>query len=121
MKKTRIMAYVLLVAAMGCLSLTYGYRFMVGRHQKSVMMELQEWQGMFTNPDEFDAVRTIEMYEYASHYYIPGDGYYCSDRMSERLESQRQQTLDAFVAALQEQTGQNFGHDIEKWKRWAGL
>ena len=90
--------------------------YTVGGHQRSVTQSLADWKTEFsTIESQHDAVRTAEMLDYVQGYYIPGEGYRSTSRIEDALQSQRQDTIDAFVAALRKYTNEDFGTDSTKW------
>ena len=94
-------------------------RFLIGQHQKNVILLLMEWRDEFEEiSSEAQAFEAIDMYEYASKYYTAGEGYFCSEKMSSKLENQRKQTLETIIISLEDFTGLQYGHDMEKWKKW---
>ena len=96
-----------------------GTKLLIGQHQKNVILLLKEWEQQFEDvASEREAFDAIDMYEYASKYYVAGEGYFSSEKMSLRLEDQRRQTLDTIVSSLEKFTGLQYGHDFEKWKEW---
>lgn len=89
---------------------------MVGVHQRSVTQSLSEWKTEYsTIESQHDAVRTAEMLEYVQSYYLPSEGYRSTPEIESSLQSQRQVTIDAFVAALRKYTHEDFGADSAKW------
>jgi hypothetical protein len=89
---------------------------MVGVYQRSVTQSLLEWKTEYsTIESQHDAVRTAEMLEYVQWYYVPGDGYRSTPEIEAVVQSQRQDTIDAFVAALRNYTNEDFGTDSAKW------
>ena len=97
-------------------------RFIVGQHQKSVILELIEWRDDFEEiSSEAQAFDAIEMYEYISIYYTAGEGYFSSEKMSSKLEHQRRQSLDTIITSLEDFTGLQYGHDLKRWKEWREL
>lgn len=95
-------------------------RFLIGQHQKSVILYLIEWGDEFEEiSSEAQAFHAIGMYEYASTYYnIAGEGYFSSEKMSSKLEYQRRQTLETIITSLEDFTGLQYGHDLKRWKEW---
>ena len=80
---------------------------------------LKEWQSEYEKIDsEEQAINAIEMYEYASKYYPAGEGYFSTKKRATELKNQREKTLNSIVAALEEYTGLQYGHELEKWKLW---
>lgn len=98
-----------------------GIKFMTCQHQKSTMIELKQWHDEYEGvKSKDDAFHSIEYYEYVSGYYVADkeDGYYCSKKMSIKLESQRKKFLSTIVKELENYTGLKYGHDLQKWKDW---
>jgi hypothetical protein len=62
-----------------------------------------------------EAIRTAEMIKYVQTYYQPSDGYPGGEASENALQSQRQETIDAMVAALKSFTGEDFGEDSDEW------
>lgn len=90
--------------------------YMVGIHQRSVTLELAQWQSDYgTIESQHNAVRTAEMLEYVQWYYVPGEGYHSTPEIESALQLQRQNTIDAFLASLCDYTGEDFGTDSAKW------
>lgn len=99
--------------------LVYGGKYIIGQHQRSVIIELKEWETQYsTIGSTKDAIRSIDMYEYITRYYVAGEGYYSSRKRSLELEGQRAKTLDSIVKALENYTGLQYGHDYAKWEQW---
>ena len=48
-------------------------------------------------------------------YYVPGESYRSTPEIEQRLESERQATINLFVAALRDYTNVDFGTDSSKW------
>lgn len=93
--------------------------FLVGQHQKSVTIELKQWQEQYSSiSSKEQALKAVEMLEYISRYYLPGKGYRSTSKIEQELESQRIETLTAIIKSLETFTGQKHGNDIEKWKQW---
>lgn len=87
-----------------------------GAHQRSVTRELAAWAveyGVIQSHD--DAVRTAEMLGYVQHYYVVQDGCRSTADIEAALESQREETVAALIAALREYSGADFGADSDKW------
>lgn len=89
--------------------------YMTGVHQRSVTQSLSDWKVEYSKIESHDAVRAAEMLEYVKGYYVPAEGYRSTPEIEAALESQRQDTIDAFVAALREYTNKDFGEDSEAW------
>lgn len=111
------------IIAVALLSVFFLYptvvRFLIGQHQKNVILELIDWRDDFEEiTSEAQAFDAIDMYEYASKYYIAGEGYFSSEEMSSELEHQRRQTLEAIITSLEGFTGLQYGHDLKRWKEW---
>ena len=89
---------------------------MAGIHQRSVTKELANWQTEYSSIESpHDAERTAEMLEYVQSYYVPGEGYHSTTDIESALQNQRQDTVESFIAALSEYTGEDFGTDSAKW------
>ncbi len=90
--------------------------YMVGVHQQNVTQSLSDWKTEYsTIESQRNALRTAEMLEYIQGYYFPGEGYRSTPQIEEALQSQRQETIDAFVGSLREYTKQDFGRDSDMW------
>jgi hypothetical protein len=124
-KKGSLKKYIITVLALIIiLPLLYfwGTRFLIGQHQRQVITYLKQWENQFTSISSTkEAMDAIEMYEYARKYYVAGEGYCSSRRLSEELESQRTHTLEVIVQSLEKYTGMQYGHDYEKWKEWENI
>lgn len=97
----------------GMLSLS---NYMVGIHQRSVTQSLMDWKVKYSNIETHrDAVRTAEMLGYVQEYYVPAEGYGSTSEIEAALESQRQETIDAFISSLRAFTNEDFGNDSKKW------
>jgi hypothetical protein len=91
-------------------------QYVSGVHQRGVTRELAQWRTEYSAiATRHDAVRTAEMLEYVQHYYVPGQGYRSTPEIEAALQSQRQDTIGAFVAALRAYTGADCGSDTAKW------
>ena len=95
-------------------------RFLIGQHQKNVILLLVEWRDDFEEiSSEAHAFHAIDMYEYSSTYYnVAGEGYFSSEKMSSKLAHQRKQTLETIITSLEDFTGLQYGHDLKRWKEW---
>ena len=113
-------AYILILIFIFAVLYRTTSKFIVGQHQKSVIVEMIEWQQEFNKIDSQKKARhAIDMYEYTTFYYTSGEGYFHSDKMASKLENQRKNTLDTIVKSLEAYTGLQHGHEISKWKNWA--
>jgi hypothetical protein len=121
-KMTKTMKWKIVVISVVVLSICMYHfvpKFLVGQHQKSVTLRLKEWQNKYKEIEsEKQVINAIEIYEYASKYYTIGEGYFATQKRAMELENQRKKTLDSIVAALEDYTGLQYGHDLEKWKQW---
>jgi hypothetical protein len=91
-------------------------QYVSGIHQRGVTRELGQWKTEYSAiATHHDALRTAGMLEYVEHYYVPGEGYRSTPAIEAALQRQRQDTMDAFVAALRAYTGADFGSDSAKW------
>lgn len=91
-------------------------KHLVGIHQSAVTQELAQWKDEYSVVDSHAAaVHTAEMIEYVKNYYVPSEGYRGTPDTEKALETQRQQTIDAFVEALCAYTNEDFGEDSDKW------
>ena len=116
-----IVASVTIVAICVCLCRVIE-SFLIGQHQKSVIISLQEWENEYSKIDSLnDAIRAVEMCEYIKKYYWSGEGYYSCNEISERLENQYSQTLKVIFVALEDYSGNKYGDDINKWDEWIEL
>ena len=90
-----------------------------GIHQKSVKNELAGWEREYgTVRDWHEAWRAADMLEYVRDYYVPGPGYRGSVQSEADLKAQRSRTQAAIVASLHAFTGQDFGTDAARWRKW---
>ncbi|WP_145116641.1 hypothetical protein [Botrimarina mediterranea] len=60
------------------------------------------------------------MIKYVQTYYQPREGYRGSEASENVLQSQRQETIDAMVAALRSFTGEDFGENADEWFVYLG-
>ena len=91
-------------------------RFAIQAHQRAVTQSLSIWEveyGCVLTMNE--AIRTAEMIKYVQAYYPPSDGYRGNEASEHALQSQRNKTIDAMVAALKSFTGEDFGTDADEW------
>lgn len=94
-------------------------RYGVSIHQENVKRELIAWRGEHGEVTNWrEAGRTAGMLEYIQNYYVAGGGYRGTRRSDELLEAERARTSDAFVAALQRFTGEDFGTDAAQWRAY---
>ena len=94
----------------------------VGIHQRSVTRSLAEWKQDYGNvSSHHDAIRTTEMLEYVQRYHVPAEGYNSSPEIETALQMQRQETVEAFVAALRRFTGKDFGTDSGQWLKYLSV
>lgn len=88
----------------------------VQAHQRAVTQELSLWEAEYGRASTAnEAIRTAEMIGYVQTYYQPSDGYRGSEAIEDALQSQRQKTINAMVAALKSFTGEDFGEDADEW------
>jgi hypothetical protein len=88
----------------------------VQAHQRAVTQSLSLWEAEYGRASTLnEAIRTAEMIGYVQTYYQPSDGYRGSEASEDVLQLQRQETIDAMVAALKLFTGKDFGEDAEAW------
>jgi hypothetical protein len=91
----------------------------VGVHQRGVANELASLEREYSTPRTWrEAWRSMEILEFAQSYYVPGPGYRGSAESEAMLEDQRERTRMAIAGGLRAFTGQDFGTDADKWRRW---
>ena len=90
-----------------------------GIHQRSVTRSLAEWEQEHRSVSSHeDAIRTANMLEYAQQYYVPGGEYRSTPEIEAALQMQRRETIEAFVKALRDYTGEDFGTDSAQWLKY---
>jgi hypothetical protein len=95
-------------------------KVLVTRHMISVTRELKSWgQEYSTVKNDKDAFRAIEILEYVSGYYVPGEGYRGPEEIEATLEKQRSESMGMLVAALEKHSGESYGTNQSRWYQWA--
>ena len=114
------MAIALIALALSYATFLLGAKFLLCQHQRGIIIELKEWQDKYTNINSAEtASDAIEMWEYMNRYYWPGEGYYCSKKMTEKVENQYGETIGAIITALEKYSGLKYDDDLQKWKEWS--
>lgn len=110
MKHALVLLSILASCLIGYLLFDAVSDYSVGIHQRNVTRELAAWKHEYGNvSSHHDAIRTAQMLGYVQHYYVPAEGYRSTKEIEAAQQMQRQETVDAFVAALQRFTGKDFG------------
>lgn len=119
-KLFRLVFTIIIVLLLLFLIYLLGMKFLVCQHQRSLIIELKEWQDEYSKIDTLDnAIDAIAMWEYMNRYYWPGKGYSCSQKMTLKVEDQYRMTIGAIVVALEKYSGLKYGEEYKKWKDWA--
>jgi len=88
-------------------------------HQEHIAWELAQIEKEFATIDSFNqAQRAVGLLRYIEEYYVPKPGYRSDAITENNLETQRTQTLQTIIQALEQYSGQQLGENISAWEGW---
>ena len=58
------------------------------------------------------------MLDYVQWYYPPGDNYRADAATEAALQVQRSATMEAIIAPLRRYSGEDYGTDVDRWRKW---
>lgn len=111
---------VILLFAGGVFGIPLFGRYLVKVHQEGVISELNSWGNEYSEiRSDKDAIRSIEMLDYISIYYVPSDGYRSFPSTEEKLAEVRRKNSRRIIDALTQYTKKDFDDRIGEWKNLA--